>query len=317
MKKKNIILIFLVVLIYVVLFAMSGIMAEANNIEELFSAFVRYYEIYIYVVPTILLSQFIYSKRGKGDKFDLFYLFLLLGVEIVLVYAVDKVVSSYFLDTAELGKIILKFIFSLILSVILPVIVNLIKNKQETLKKYFFEHRYFILFFIFLLFKMLLQSDININPWASVWLAMNYSDGLSSRLLQGTVLSFFAEEGFVSQKIIQLYIMTAWLALIFLVSYMLDRLFRDTEEKMKPALLYITILFLVMPGNIEFLWTKENVGRAETFTLVLVFLTVCIFQKINNSMFKYIFLSAMTVFCMASYQAYLFLYYPIIYTLMV
>ena len=190
-------------------------------------------------------------------------------------------------------------------------------KKRSFIIRIFDGAKYGIACFVLLSLKLFFRSDGHLYEWASVWYVMHYGDGVGSRLLPGTILHILTGGGYLTQNTLIAYVTAAQELVVIMVSVLAGfYLKRATEEKKKTAVLLFLIYFL-SPANIAFLWTRENMGRVETFVLIFLFLSVLLFSLIKNRYLKYAVLALLSVICMACYQAYLFLYFPIVFTVMV
>ncbi len=177
--------------------------------------------------------------------------------------------------------------------------------------------KYGIACFILLSLKLFFWSDGHLYEWASVWYVMHYGDGVGSRLLPGTILHILTGGSYLTQNTLIAYVTMAQEMVVIMVSVLAGFYLKRATEEMKKMAVLLFLVYFLSPANIAFLWTRENMGRVETFVLIFLFLSVLLFNLIKNRFLKYASLALLSVICMACYQAYLFLYFPIVFTVMV
>lgn len=173
--------------------------------------------------------------------------------------------------------------------------------------------------------RIILECSGEINEWAAVWYVMSYKDGAGSRLLIGSLIDFFVPGDFVSEGMIMAILLASYIIIALLVAVLLSKYlhkyyneFQDeNSKKYRLSALLFTGIYLSMPTNISFLWTTENVGRIEGFVIIFLLISVLLFSKIKNVCVKYIVLSLTSVICIATYQAFVFLYFPIIFCMVI
>lgn len=331
MKRGIIILSLLIV--YGVFGVLSFLFARERSFLGIITAFTEYYGIYCLVLPAgvLILHEFDGMRNPKQDSTK-----LLIGgmisffVAVPLLYFVDHFKRVSLLDAplSTYGvSVLFRFCLSLFLTYGICRLCKLLlfcNEKQSAfyisvgkVKNLVYGGRYGIGIFVVFLVKMYLNSDGNLNSWATVWYAMNYGDGVSSRLLVGTLLSLLTGGGFISEKMILATVYLGYLVIILCLSVMMGTYLNRAGEKEKTACMALVALYLVMPGNIGFLWTAENMGRVETFVLAFLLLFLLLAEKVKNSFLKYVLYGVATLLCMATYQAYLFLYFPMLFAVMV
>jgi hypothetical protein len=71
------------------------------------------------------------------------------------------------------------------------------------------------------------------------------------------------------------------------------------------------------PASPEYLWTWENLGRLETYLLLLSLLVILISFYVNNVYVKYPIIAVIGCICVLIHQAYVFLFFPLVLVIMI
>ena len=276
------------------------------------------YEIYMIMVVAVVLLLAEKQKTGVPAIFlpavKLSGLFFIGAVSWALWQTIHISPDRYGL---YIGMLVLKIGIVVVAEKIFTLTSYFIVKNRSFIIRIFDGAKYGIACFVLLSLKLFFRSDGHLYEWASVWYVMHYGDGVGSRLLPGTILHILTRGGYLTQNTLIAYVTVAQELVVIMVSVLAGfYLKRATEEKKKTAVLLFLIYFL-SPANIAFLWTRENMGRVETFVLIFLFLSVLLFNFIKNRYLKYAVLALLSVICMACYQAYLFLYFPIVFAVMV
>lgn len=146
---------------------------------------------------------------------------------------------------------------------------------------------------------------------------MDYSSaGFGSRLLMGSILNLLLRGNFISKEVIYLYVVICILLLIVLTSFLLGKFIRKCAPAHKEAAWFLVLCYLAAPLNIEHFWTGE-MGRLESFLVLFLLLFVIGFHKIKNIHAKYLLACFVSVICIACYQGYVFLYFPVLFTVII
>ncbi len=173
-----------------------------------------------------------------------------------------------------------------------------------------------IIIFILTTIHLILNLPQDLNSWCSVWYAADYSMGIGSRFFIGSVLRFFLRNYLEAETAYRFYV-AALLLLIALTSYLLNEVLRRSKTTHKKSILFIVLCFISGPGYISALWSAENMGRLETYTLLLAFLSVVFFNLAKNIYIRYGIITLFSCISMAIYQGNLFMYYSIVLMLII
>ncbi len=320
MKKKCVIIFSFITVMILVFAGMSAVMAKPSGIIGLLAAMRDYYEGYFYAMGGIALLILYLEKRKGGLSIAKTVILETLTVIAVVIgtYCVDKIPFWSILGNVPYILVfLLKMALSLLMAWGIGKIGLFLSNIDYHFPELWERWKWFFVFSILFIEHFFFQSPKEFNGWASQWYAMNYSDGLGSRFLPGAILAIFTRGGFVSSKLIMAYIVLAVLTVCVLTAFMLNEYIYRAKEGTGKAAVFLSILFLVVPGNIEYLWTEENLGRIETFVLVFLFMGIILFHKAKSVFARYLILSLTAILCVACYQAFCFLYFPVLFTVMV
>ena len=296
-------------------------MSEAEGFKDALLAMVDYYEIYFFLIPVSGLVLLFFDGKSKELSLpqrvgaELYNILILSAVS----YVFDKFhrvgpdagmkyiasIGIRFLAVLAIGYIFCKFTLYILEKEHVTQISNFFKSKKIG-----------ILVFVFFMISLLLQMEGHMNPWASVWYVISYKDGVASRLFVGTMLSILRGDGFLSENFLLAVFLIAYVLIIVIISVLFNKYINGVNQQTKTSACFMLLLYLVFPCSIKFLWTKENMGRVETFVILFLFTAVLLYHKIKNKNIRFLVMSIFTIICMAVYQAYLFLYFPILFTLL-
>ena len=164
--------------------------------------------------------------------------------------------------------------------------------------------------------EFLLEKADNIKPWASCWYGVNYSMGIGSRFLIGTILTFITG-GKVTAGKAYFFCEVCLILIMAVATLMMNNLIKKgTDEKEKYGIIFLILCFISSPGSLAAMWTEGNMGRMETYTLLVILFGVLVFRWFSKAIWKYGILLFLSIICAAIYQGYLFLYYPVFCTVM-
>jgi hypothetical protein len=214
-----------------------------------------------------------------------------------------------------LVTILAKIVFMVIVTIVLGIIIN--KALYCAYKKSICLNniKYEIAVFLYLYMLLLIQNPGRICDWVSAWYVLGYKDGIGSRLLIGTVLSLFVGD-YVNEKAIMIFVFAALTLLIALVSILIGVFIRKSEKN-DEAVIFMTAVYLSCPGSIAYLWTKGNMGRLETYSLIFYIIGLMIFEKCKNDYVKYFSALIFSVLALLTHQGTIFYYYPMIVTVII
>lgn len=172
--------------------------------------------------------------------------------------------------------------------------------------------KYELIIFAFFAAQLILFMPSEIEKWVNAWYVLNYKDGIGSRLLIGSLINLFCPD-YVTAKFAYNFAVAGLLILCLLVSILFGQFIRKSGE-MKSTL-YFTAFYMACPGSITHL--AIGIGRLETYSFILCLLCVILFEKIKDDHIKYMSAAAGLYLSLLVHQGTLFLYCPILMTLII
>lgn len=161
-----------------------------------------------------------------------------------------------------------------------------------------------------------LEKADDIKPWASCWYGVDYSMGLGSRFLVGTILKLVTG-GRVTTGKAYFFCEICLIMIIATAALMMSAVItKSADEKEKYGIVFLVLCFISSPGSLAAMWTEGNMGRMETYALLLILFGVLAFRWFSQIIWKYGILFLLSIICAAIYQGYIFLYYPVFCTIM-
>lgn len=171
--------------------------------------------------------------------------------------------------------------------------------------------------FVYLAYLLLVTAAEEINGWVAVWYATDYSIGFSSRLLLGSVLKWFYPDYLPANAAYRLVIMTL-LLICLLTALVFGKVYRKIKTTgSENGFLIFVLLYLASPASPAYLWSKENMGRLETFLVLFSLIILLICMNIGSHIVRYLLYSLLGVLCVALHQAYVFLFLPLLAAILV
>ena len=157
--------------------------------------------------------------------------------------------------------------------------MNLLTKLKHTFNIFKFE----LIIFLFLILTFILSIPKELHGWTTAWYAMDYSFGLDSRLLIGSLLRLVYPD-FIDVQVVNLFVIISTILLLILLSYVLGYAIKNAgKETYKKGLLYIVILYLICPGSPAYLWSMENYGRLDLYLLIFTAVSIIIYYKDRKS----------------------------------
>lgn len=181
-------------------------------------------------------------------------------------------------------------------------------------KRFLFENRYGVLCFLMLLVHLIGNRQTTINPWAASSYGLHYGLGFGSRFMIGSILKLLSGS-YLSHNEANIFLLFHLILLLGLLSYCINFLIKKSNYN--KVVLFLCLLYLVSPGNITAMWKAGIYGKLETYNLLYTLLSVILFHRIKNVFLKYISITALSLFNMAIYQGFIFLYYPVVLVIMI
>ena len=183
------------------------------------------------------------------------------------------------------------------------------------LKHICYTFRYEFIIFLFLILTFVLSIPKELHSWTTAWYAMDYSLGLDSRLLIGSLLRLIYPD-FLDVQAAYSFVFFATILLLILLSCVLGYALRKSEkEPFKKGLLYLVILYLICPGSPAYLWSLENYGRLDLYLLIFTAVSIVIYYKVNHLMLRLILVTLMGVMAISTHQVFMFIFFPLLFTI--
>ena len=269
------------------------------------------------MIVFFVAAVFAYHKKKSVlvqsivEKSVLFFGIFAMGLGISLL--IKWIPQNWFGELTRVAiGLFLSFIFGWNSSIIINKFVIVTKNiySKEGIRSCGYGAVIFCLWMI----QLIIQLPEEITKWVECWYAVDYSMGLGSRFLIGSILSLFYD-GFMDRRIAYVFCVVSLVFLIALCSFMLGKLLNKTKYKAAVALL-VAYLW-ASPASLASYWNVKNFGRLEVYTLLISLVCVSIFLKLRKKWMKYGVLCLGAIICNAIYQGYVFLYFPILFIVIV
>lgn len=196
---------------------------------------------------------------------------------------------------------VLTFVFSIVVSIVIQMIS--IKKIEKV--------KYELVIFGVLIAQLVLIVPSEVSQWVAAWYVLSYKDGMGSRLLVGSLINLFCPD-YVSSEFAYKFVVASLVFLCFLVSFLFGQMIRCSKNAKSAG--YYTALYLSCPGSIVCLW-YNGTGRLEAYSLIWCLLCVILFEKAKNIYIKYIITAITLCLILLTHQGTLFLYGPILMTL--
>ncbi len=315
MKKRKVWFGIFAVILLIGLFLISGIMTGDKSLLGAGKAFLDYYEIYLYVLGIIGITFYYFDGISGQDHME--KTLREMAVILLGVFLTDAIkLGMYQLMGFRYWLIPIKLLLSTLITVVLCRLIGR-KGVFRQAGKLLYTYRFGLAFMAIYMIQMISQMGKELNAWSSVWYIMDYRDGVASRILPGQILSLLTGGNHKSTGIVYVFILAGLGIVILLTCILLDRYINMSRGRERKAAILLSLLFVASPTGIRYLWNEESMGRIETYLLVFLLLAVLCFQRIKNPVLRYAILSVFSVVCMACYHAYLFLYFPVVFTMVV
>lgn len=276
------------------------------------------YRIYILLFLTIfsaaLFTCCLLKQKRIGVKEQTWRIVLMFVLCCSFSYCIYRYPMLY--EGSKGVSFLLKALLCLLAGMVIAYGVNfLMRLNFRKIELYFKKHAYGIGIFGFLFGDFILNKSNYINSWVAPMYALDYSLGFGSRFFIGSVLRIICGE-YISSKEAYLFCEICMVILIILIAWMIDILINSMNEDIKSSVIFLVLMYICSPGALSGMWTEEKMGRLENYTLLLVLIAVCLFERINTIWLKYIMITIISFVCFAIYQGYIFLYFPILFFVM-
>lgn len=195
-------------------------------------------------------------------------------------------------------------------------VLRVINFSFENFKAFFLNNSFGLFTFFVLITQFIFNKADKIDSWVSCWYATDYSMGVSSRFFIGSLLSLFYND-YLNERFAYYFCCMTIILLIICVSFLTNKAIRYAEVCTIDGVKFLVICFLCCPGSIAAMWTENGMGRLEMYTLLLSLGGVIAFNYIVNAGIRYILIMIIGVISISIYQGYLFLYFPIMFTVII
>lgn len=163
----------------------------------------------------------------------------------------------------------------------------------------------------YLIYSLYINRAGGIYGYVNSWYVINYSYGFGSRLLIGSLINMLAGD-FVTKRFAYNFVLAALCTICILMAFVIGRVYRKMPDKQsKAAVLFLAAFYLMSPASPEYLWTWENMGRLDTYLLLLSLVAVIVFFTAKNVIVKYALFAMIGCLCVLIHQAYVFLFFPV------
>lgn len=170
---------------------------------------------------------------------------------------------------------------------------------------------------MYLLYLLYINVAEGIYGYVNVWYVLDYSYGFGSRLLLGTLLHLLFGD-YIEKEVAYRFVIVMLGILCVLVSVFAGTVYRKIrDDNKKVATLFLIVFYLASPGSPAYLWTRENMGRLDTYLFVSAVILAMIYMKVKNQYVKYLLFLVIGVFTISIHQVYLFLFFPSLLVMMI
>lgn len=188
---------------------------------------------------------------------------------------------------------------------------------MKRLKKILGEYSIELMVSLYLIYSLYINRADSIYGYVNAWYVINYSYGFGSRLLIGSIINLLTG-GFVTKTFAYNFVLCALVAISVLLGVVVGRVYKKMpDSKTKVSVLFLTVFYLMSPATPEYLWTWENMGRLETFLLLLSLVIILINFYVKSTYAKYILMALLGCLCVLIHQAYVFLYFALMLVIMI
>lgn len=210
-------------------------------------------------------------------------------------------------------KLLCEILIKAVLIVILTLVIGIMANclVPFILSRRLEKVKYELVIFGVLIAQLVLIIPSEISQWVAAWYALSYKDGMGSRLLVGSLINLFCPD-YVSAEFAYKFVVASLVLLCFLVSFLYGQMIRHSKNIKSAG--YFVALYLSCPGSIVCFW-YNGTGRLEAYSLIWCLLCVILFEKVKNIYIKYLITAITLCLILLTHQGTLFLYGPILMTL--
>lgn len=170
---------------------------------------------------------------------------------------------------------------------------------------------------VYLLYLLYINVAEGIYGYVNVWYVLDYSYGFGSRLLLGTLLHLLFGD-YIEKEVAYRFVIVMLGILCVLVSVFAGTVYRKMKDDSKRvATLFLIVFYLASPASPAYLWTRENMGRLDTYLFISAVILAMIYMKVKNRYVKYVLFLAIGAFTISIHQVYIFLFFPSLLVMMI
>ena len=163
---------------------------------------------------------------------------------------------------------------------------------------------------LYLVYLLYINVAETIYGYVNVWYVLDYSYGFGSRLMLGTLLHLFTGD-FLEEETAYRFVIAMLGILCVLVSVLAGMVYRKMkDDNKKLAALFLIVFYLASPASPAYLWTRENMGRLDTYLFISAVILAMIYMKVKNRYMKYVLFLVIGAFTISIHQVYIFLFFP-------
>lgn len=232
-----------------------------------------------------------------------------------------KYAEGYSLPSNSTAEMLLDLLIRLCLHFVTLILCSLLalhlsahNSLLQRLKPFLIRNQYGILCFLLLFIHLLANRQQYVVAWAASSYGLHYGLGFASRFMVGSILKLLSG-AYVSHNEANLFLLFHLTLLCGALSYCIN--FIIISSKHSKLVIFLCLLYLLNPGGITAMWNYVNYGRLETYNLLYTLLSLIIFLKIKKVFLKYTLITILSLFNMAIYQGFVFLYYPAVFLIMI
>lgn len=157
-----------------------------------------------------------------------------------------------------------------------------------------------------LLIELVKQGNFDINPWISTQFLTAYQFGFRSRFVISSIA--FLMTPYITEHFIFTFIVVSVLLFCGLVSILLSQVIWTAEQKIRTAIIILVGVYLASPGSISFLFNYSNLGRLDTYLILLTLVMIVLIAK-SWMIFQIPFLCMVSI---ATHQIFMFTYFAVV-----
>lgn len=286
----------------------------------------NYYKIYFYAITVLAVSMSCFQciQDFENTVSEVAYKTLVCLFSFYLSYCIcnsstlDRMLHILSRSQNDLVRLFIGLFLSAFLTVAVTAELLAVPTYYRVIKNHISKFKYEIIFFLFLSGKLLLNNTRSINRWVTSWYAMDYRHtGFGSRLLPGTILGLLLHSDNINPRKAYFFVWCATLLLYAVLAHLFGKCIRECQKNYKEAVTYLILIYLASPMSIEYLISGSCMGRLELFVLIFVLFFVIGYNKIQSNFTKCIFGCLMSAGYLACHQGGLFLFFPILFTVLV